>query len=382
MTPLPLLRLRQTLLEPAGAENVINDSALDDPEFNVGVAREACFSTKVRFSSEDNYRERKKFERKYQRQVDLLKEKDIEIANLKAQLSLKETEAAKAIHLRNQVTAIEGTEAAWINELNSLKGRITALEGQLSYDELSIKVASLKSEKDKLTDQVSLLDTTCSGLRDQVLGYELFKEQIEVVQDEQVKVLSDRVTRLDAELMGMDLHLDGEFYPQYLAALGGAIGRAIDKGMQDGLVAGIDHGKAGLGLADVAAYNPFAEANYVFAVNALPPWTSLFLLNWRPKKMQALQILWDQVVIGETSLSFSLDVVHARVQRIRRLHQVCRQFIAATTALSTTFVQASSIPPVPVSAYDAEPHVEAPSFAATVFEKEELETIPELPKTS
>ncbi|GKG36214.1 hypothetical protein Tco_0443892, partial [Tanacetum coccineum] len=55
----------------------------------------------------------------------------------------------------------------------------------------------------------------------------------------------------------------------YLAALGGAIDRAIDKGMQDGLVAGIDHRKAGKGLVDVAAYDPSAKANYVFAINAL-----------------------------------------------------------------------------------------------------------------
>nr|GEZ30705.1 hypothetical protein [Tanacetum cinerariifolium] len=46
--------------------------------------------------------------------------------------------------------------------------------------------------------------------------------------------------------------------PKYLVTLRGAIGRAIDKGMQDGLAAGIDHGKVGRGLVDVDAYNPFA----------------------------------------------------------------------------------------------------------------------------
>nr|GFA95324.1 cold-regulated 47 [Tanacetum cinerariifolium] len=32
---------------------------------------------------------------------------------------------------------------------------------------------------------------------------------------------------------------------EYLTILGKAIGRAVDKGMQDGLVSGIEHGKAG-----------------------------------------------------------------------------------------------------------------------------------------
>ncbi|GJS73019.1 hypothetical protein Tco_0705860 [Tanacetum coccineum] len=92
---------------------------------------------------------------------------------------------------------------------------------------------------------------------------------VEAVQDVQVKVLSDKVAELDANLMRMALHLDEEFYPQYLAALGRAIDRAIDKGIQGGLAAGIDHGKAGRGLTDVAAYYPSAEANYISTVSSL-----------------------------------------------------------------------------------------------------------------
>nr|GFB56585.1 hypothetical protein [Tanacetum cinerariifolium] len=41
------------------------------------------------------------------------------------------------------------------------------------------------------------------------------------------------------------------------------------KGMQDGLAAGIDHGKAERGLVDVDAYDTSAKDNYVSAVNAL-----------------------------------------------------------------------------------------------------------------
>nr|GEY19381.1 reverse transcriptase domain-containing protein [Tanacetum cinerariifolium] len=64
-------------------------------------------------------------------------------------------------------------------------------------------------------------DGTCFGLRDEVSGYKLFKEQIEVMQDEQVKVLSDRVAGLDVELMGMALLLDEGFYPRFLTAIAG-----------------------------------------------------------------------------------------------------------------------------------------------------------------
>nr|GEX31214.1 hypothetical protein [Tanacetum cinerariifolium] len=283
--------------------NVINDYSLDDPDVYRSMA---YFSVEVRLRSKHNYKEMKKFKRKCNRQADLLKKKDTEIASLKAQLSLKKAKAAEVIRLRGQVAAIEAMKAARVNELNSLKKWITTLEGPvvtlefatiikdtelassnaqitkltqdlsniLSCDELSIKAASLESKKDKHTDQVSLLETTCFSLRDQVSGYGLFKEQIEVVQDEKVKLLSEKVAGLDAELMGMALHLYKEFYLCFLTTIVGrrwiigAIGRAIDKGMQDGLAVVIDHGKPERGLVDVAAYNPSAEANYVFTVNA------------------------------------------------------------------------------------------------------------------
>nr|GEY29622.1 hypothetical protein [Tanacetum cinerariifolium] len=113
------------------------------------------------------------------------------------------------------------------------------------------------------------------------------------------RVLSEKVVGLDVDIMGMALHLDEEFYPcflttiagrrwilsrglklmvmkclqslEYLATLGGAISCVIDKGMQDRLAADIDHGKAERVLANVAAYNLFAEADFVSAVNALRP---------------------------------------------------------------------------------------------------------------
>ncbi|GJY17191.1 hypothetical protein Tco_0388682 [Tanacetum coccineum] len=174
----------------------------------------------------------------HQAYANLLKERDAEIASLKAQLSLKEAEAMEAIHLCSQVAALEFAAITKDTELASSNTHIAKLTQdlsslQLSYDELSIKASSLESEKDKLIGQVSTLESTCSGLRDEVMGYKVFKEQIKAVKDEQVRVLSDRVAGLDSELMGMALHLDEEFYPW-------AIGRAIDK-----------------------------EANYIFAVNAL-----------------------------------------------------------------------------------------------------------------
>ncbi|GJY02550.1 hypothetical protein Tco_0360702 [Tanacetum coccineum] len=400
--------------------NVTNDSALDDPdicrgvidhlappvlfsqlhnmdyeqlfvEFNVRAARQTCLSFKVRLRLEHELRGRKKFEGKCAMQADWLKEKDTEIASLKAQLSLKEieaakeTEAAEAIRLRGQVATVEAAEASRSNELNVLKECNSALEEEKGA--LESKVATLKSadatkvaELASLTTQVakhtkdlSELGLACDELSIKASSFEVEKDRL-VGQDEHVRVFSEKVAGLDADLMGMALHLDEEFYPhylttiagrrwilsrglklvvmkflqspEYLAALGGAIGRAIDKDMQDGLATDIDHGKAGRVLANVAAYNPSAEADFVSAVNALLDVDFPLLAQLASQKDASIadvmgllrlegpaaetpkaeqlqpspkQLMLhfhrpeDQVVVGETSLSFSLDVVHSHV---------------------------------------------------------------------
>nr|GEV75276.1 hypothetical protein [Tanacetum cinerariifolium] len=367
--------------------NVINDSALDDPEvcrsmidqlaplgffsqlrgmeydqlfadFNVGATRHSCLNAEVRLWSEHNLRKRKKFERKCARQTDLLKEKDDEIASLNAHLSLKEAEAAKTIRLRSQY---------------------------------------------------------------------------EAVQDEQVKILSNRLMELDSELMGMVVYLDKEFYhrfltiiagqrwiisrgfrlavmkclqsPEYVAALGTVIGLAIDKGMQTGLVASIDHRKAGRGLAEVAAYDPSVEERYVSVVLAFHGLDFNFLSQLESQKdvgiaciMESLclegpstktpevsrlqpayeQLLLpvhrkeDNVVIGETSLFDSMSVVDDLVQKVNKGVPATA---ATTTALSVLITDAdvSSIPPISVADYEVL-NVKASHSPKIIFEQETLET--------
>ncbi|GJR77403.1 hypothetical protein Tco_0089768 [Tanacetum coccineum] len=258
-------------------------------EFNVGTARQTCLSSEIRLQLEHELRSRKKFDDKCVMQDGWLKERDAEIATLKAQLSLREAEAAKAIRLHGQIVDVEAMEATRVIELNALKERNAALKVQVAA--LEFAAASKDVELAFSNSQVSRLEATCSDLCLEVAGYKVFKEQIEAVQDEQVRLLSDHVAGLDAQPMEMALHMDEGFYPrflttiagrrwllthglrlvvmkclqllEYIFALGEVIGHAIDKGMQDGLAADIDHGKARRSLANVAAYSPFAEANFV-----------------------------------------------------------------------------------------------------------------------
>ncbi|GKE48262.1 hypothetical protein Tco_1479520, partial [Tanacetum coccineum] len=165
---------------------------------------------------------------------------------------------------------------------------------------------------------------------------------------------------------------------EYLSALGAAISRAIEKGMQDGLSANIVHVNEDFPLlSELSSYKnasvedimnllrlegPLADAHGMSDLQ--PNVDQLMLLVYRSK---------DQVVLGETFLSFALNVTHSQVERIRenvaarRSALICvwaplvdplsaenlvgaagtfdsvPTTVATTTALSTTFASASSV---------------------------------------
>ncbi|GKD02642.1 hypothetical protein Tco_1177616 [Tanacetum coccineum] len=160
----------------------------------MGVARQTCLGAEVRMRTEHTLRKKKILEEECAQQTNLLKEKDAEIVILKSQLSLKEAEAVKAIRLRGHVATVKATEALHAAELNLLKERNSTLEAKMrAFEE---KVAVLESKKSGLTDQVSSLEAACAELHNQVSSYENFKEQIEAVQDEQVRVLTEKIKML------------------------------------------------------------------------------------------------------------------------------------------------------------------------------------------
>nr|GEV14478.1 transposase (putative), gypsy type [Tanacetum cinerariifolium] len=365
-------------------------------DFNVGAARQTCLSDEVRMRTEHILRERKRFEGKCARQDDLLKERDVEITNLKAQLSFKEAEATEAIRLRNQVSELDSLKEqnmALEKEKTTLEGQVAMLEsGSATKD---TEIASLNGQTAKLAHDLSNLQsscdelsTTCSGLHDQV------KEQIKAVKDEQVRVLSDRVTGLDSELMALALHLDEELYPRFLTTIAGRRW-ILSRGLRLAVMS-IDHGKAERGLADVAAYDPSVEAKYgpsaeTPEASQLQPSYEQLLLHVHRKE--------DNVVTRETSLSDSLDLVHICVQTIKEddlshhssisdvigvlvdplsfenlIGKASTSRVPATAIPATTLVVAnvSSTAPTSVIDYgvlDAEPQPEASHSPKVVFEK-------------
>ncbi|GKC98415.1 hypothetical protein Tco_1168690 [Tanacetum coccineum] len=150
--------------------------------------------------------------------------------------------------------------------------------------------------------------------------------------------------------------------------------------MQDGLKAGIDHGKAGRDLSVIEAYDPSAESKYVDAIprakELQPSLEQLMLPIYRAKDdvgkiMEKRLSLTDAMIPLAEPLSLKILIGEASTSAFPATTET-------VTTLSTTFVSSCVVPHLSVSDYqvsDAEPHDEDPPVIT--FEEEELDTTPE-----
>ncbi|GJX77930.1 hypothetical protein Tco_0324741 [Tanacetum coccineum] len=249
-------------------------------EFNVGAARQMSLSAEVRMRAEYNIKEKRRLNSVVEGKNSLLKAKDEEVESLKAQLLMKEAEVAEAIRLLADLAA-------------------------------SVKV--WEQEVADLDAQVHELETSSAELQEKVTAYEKFIDQLEKFQDEKMKEVNEKFDKLCIDFVEMTLHLEEKFYlhllttifgrrwlfthsmelaiakclnsTEYISTLGAAIGKAVEKGMQEGLSARITYG----------------VEECQFSLIAMVP------IHHSP----------NQCVIGASALSLSLDVSSSRVWKIK-----------------------------------------------------------------
>nr|GEY54010.1 transposase (putative), gypsy type [Tanacetum cinerariifolium] len=254
-----------------------------------------------------------------------------------------------------------------------------------------------KSQNDNLVERIHEIEISSCRLQKKVTVYENCMEQLEKFQDDRMKAVNDKFDKLYTDFVEMTLHLEEKFYPhlltiifgrrwlltqgmelaiikclnshEYLFALGAAISKAIKKGMQDGLSAGITHDKEGMVLTDVAAYNPFAKADFCFATAPKWPLTDKLVVDELQPNVDQLMVpihhAPNKVFIGPTALSLALDVSNIRIEGTS---DVVSATGGATTTLSRTFSSASTITPIFVDDYkviDAEDQAAADRNAAS-----------------
>nr|GEV18451.1 hypothetical protein [Tanacetum cinerariifolium] len=377
-------------------------------------------------------------------------------------LSAKEAKSAGVARLRTRVYVFKVTEQVHVDELNTLKqknmaledekeslnGRVADLESSVSIKDRELKdvdaiVTSLKSQNDGLANQMRELEISSSRLQEKVSVYENCMEHLEKFQDNRMEVVNDKFNQLHTNFVEMALHLEEKFYPhllttiscrrwlltqgmklvvvkcmnypEYLSVLSAAISKAIEKGMQDGLSAEITHGKEGRSLADVVAHNPYAEADYVAALQRLQSVNFSLLAKLKANKYSSIETLFDlfrleeslaerlglhelqpsfdqlmvpihhspdQTVVSASALSLALDVSDIIVQKIREnianrrsalrdvfvllaepssfatlvgtevTSNVVPAAVHTTTALSMTFASANTVLPFTIEDYE------------------------------
>nr|GFA16071.1 hypothetical protein [Tanacetum cinerariifolium] len=100
-----------------------------------------------------------------------------------------------------------------------LQSLVTTKDLELKY--LKASLSSLRSQNDRLVDHVHALEATCFGLHEQLSGYENLTDRLEEFQDTQLKVVNDKVAKLDANFVEMAFHLEEKFYPCLLTTISG-----------------------------------------------------------------------------------------------------------------------------------------------------------------
>ncbi|GKE70682.1 hypothetical protein Tco_1528754 [Tanacetum coccineum] len=110
---------------------------------------------------------------------------------------------------------------------------------------------------------------------------------------------------------------------EYMEALRNAFGRAIEKGLHEGLAAGIEHGQAGRCLTDLEAYIPSTEVDFNSAVRDLSDFNFPLLQELSNKKdastcdiMDLLRL--DDAMAEALALSVALDICRGRVEKMER----------------------------------------------------------------
>ncbi|GKE94828.1 hypothetical protein Tco_1579683 [Tanacetum coccineum] len=240
------------------------------------------------------------------------------------------------------------------------------------------------------------------------MAYENFIDQLEKFQDEKMKEVNEKFDKLCTDFVEMALQLKEKFYShllttisrrqwllthgmelaiikclnstEYLSTLGAVIGKAVEKGMQEGLSARITHNTEGRKLTDVAVYNPSAEVDYLSTLQRLQSVNFSLIAELKANKDASVDTIMnllrledslakrlgltgsqphvnqlmvpihhspDKRVIGASALSLSLDVSSSRVWKIKEnianhVSALRGVFVPLSEPLSTVSLEGTS----------------------------------------
>nr|GEU98343.1 hypothetical protein [Tanacetum cinerariifolium] len=196
----------------------------------------------VRMRAEYNIREKRRLKSVVEEKDQLIKARDEEIDNLKAQLLLKEVKAAEAIRLRAEAFKLETVEKSLRDEVNALNEHNTILENErnamdVKVTDLEAVVVSKERELTDATTQLTSIKSQNDNLADQVYELQLYTDFVEMTLHLEERFYPHLLTTIARRrcLLTYEMELAVAKclnLPEYLSALGIAINKAIEKGMQ------------------------------------------------------------------------------------------------------------------------------------------------------
>ncbi|GJS13206.1 hypothetical protein Tco_0407678 [Tanacetum coccineum] len=263
--------------------NLSPDAFLDG--FNINSAQHTCMVFELRLRYEHEIMTREKFQKKFTDTCAVVQQRDAKIAALRTRLEKAECDAAEVVSLRGHVSELEAGVAVKSHEVDTL-GTQNA--------ELSSKVSALESERGELKRHVIKLGGDCERLRKEAVGEAKLREEFKSFQHAEARCFEQKSAELDARKADVRRDMDNDLYPHMFtaivgrrwllshgvrlavmkcaqstecqSALGKVITLSVNKGIQEGLEAGIEHGRSGRTLAQVEAYNPGVKDDFVSAV--------------------------------------------------------------------------------------------------------------------
>nr|GEV56203.1 hypothetical protein [Tanacetum cinerariifolium] len=281
--------------------------------------------------------------------------------------------SCKSLHLRAEASNFETIEKSLQDEVNALKKWNTILEKEQNARDvkaIDLKDSTIDKERELTNLKVQLtavheLEVSSAKLQEKLSSYESLTKRLREFQDPQLKIVKDKFDKLYADFVEMALHLEEKFYPhllstifsrrwllthgmelalvnclhspECLSALRAAVGKAIKKGMQDGLLARIIHNKEGRVLTDS---NKDASIETVMDI--------LHLENPLAERLGLTELSALRDVFIPLAEPFSAVVLTGS----EGTSNVMPTIVDTTTVMSATLASVSTIAPIFVDDYE------------------------------
>ncbi|GKB61295.1 hypothetical protein Tco_0917481 [Tanacetum coccineum] len=176
--------------------------------FNFNFAQHTCMVSELRLRYEHKVMTREKFQKKFTNNCAVVRQRDAEIAALRARLKEVERKAAEVVALR---------------------GRVSELEAEVS---------AFDSKRVELNRHIIKLGVDYERLHHEVAGESKLRDEFKSFHDAAERSFAERASAFDARIA-------------------------------DGLEAGVVHGGAGRSLSQIEAYDTDTEGKYVVTVSEL-----------------------------------------------------------------------------------------------------------------